>query len=95
MTALPSVEEESGKSRLVPRFGPTTIIGEEPGPVPGPNQARLCMCDEAIIIGTVDRAEPITQVSREWEILDLECVIVSVAREESQARERLIGPGRR
>ena len=28
-------------------------------------------------------------------ILDLECVIVSVARAESQARERTSGPGRR
>ena len=95
MTALPSVEEESGKSRLVPRFGPTTIIGEEPGPVPGPNEAKLCVGDEAIIIGVVVREDPTAQASREWELLDLECSIVSVARQESQARERPIGPGRR
>ena len=95
LTALPSVEEESGKSRLVSRFGLPTIIGEEPGPVPGPKEAKLCLGDEAIIIGVVDRKEPTAQASREWENLDLECVIVSVARQELQARERLDGPGRR
>ena len=93
-THLPK-DGELGKSRLAPRFGPTTIIGEVLGPVPGPNQAKLCVGDESIIIGVVDREEPTAQASREWEIRDLECVIVSVAREESQARERFIGPGRR
>ena len=95
MTTIPSVEEESGKYRLVPRFGATTIIGEEAGPVPGPNQAKLCVGDESIIIGVVDREEPTAQARRQWEMLDLECVIVSVARQESKARERLIGPGKR
>ena len=85
-----SKDGELGKSRLVPRFGSTTIIVE-----PCPNQAKLCMAGESIIIGMVDREAPIAQASREWEILDLECVIVSVAREESQARERTSGPGRR
>ena len=51
------------------------------------------MGDESIIIGTVDRGEPVTQVSREREIRYLECVIVSVARDQSHARERVIGPG--
>ena len=95
MTALPSVEEESGKTRLVPRVGPTTIIGEEPGPVPGQNQAKLLIGNEAIIIGVLDPEEPTAQARRQWEMLDLECVIVSVARQESKPRERLIGPGRR
>ena len=93
MTALPSGEEESGKSRLGPRFGPTTIIGALPEQALGPNPDKLSMGDESIIIGTVDRGEPITQVSREWEIVDMECVIFLVAREESQPRERNIGPG--
>ena len=81
-----SKDGELGKSRLVPRFGSTTIIGE-----PGPNQAKLCVAGGCIIIGRVDRKAPIAQASREWEILDLGCVIVSVAREESQARERTSG----
>ena len=63
--------------------------------MPGPNQAKLCVGDEFIIIGVVDREGPTTQAGREWEIMDLECFIVSVARQESQARERLIGPVRR
>ena len=63
--------------------------------MPGPNQAKFCMGDEAIIIGVVDREDPTAQASREWEFLDLQCVIVSVARQESPARERPIGPGRR
>ena len=48
------------------------------------------MGNESIIIGTVDRGEPMTEVSKEWEILDLEWVIVSVDREQSQAKERSI-----
>ena len=64
MNALPSVEEESGKSRLVPSIGLTTIIGEEPGPVPGPKQAKWCMGDKSINIGVVDRGEPTAQASR-------------------------------
>ena len=53
MTAPPSVEEESGKSRHVPRFGPTTIIGAKPEEALGPNQAKLCVGAETVIIGTV------------------------------------------
>ena len=63
--------------------------------MPGPNQVKSCVTDESIIIGMVDRLDPTPQPSREWEILDLECVIVSGSRQESQARERPIGPGRR
>ena len=63
--------------------------------MPGPNQAKLCVAYESIIIRMVDRVDPTAQASREWEILDLECVIVSLARQESNARERPIGPGRR
>ena len=90
-----SKDGESGTSRLGPRSGPTTEIRAEPEPLANPNQEKLCMGDGSIVIGVVDRGEPITQVSTEWEFLDLECVIVSVAREESQARESIIGPGRR
>ena len=57
------------------------------------NQAKLSMGDESIIGGTVDRGEPIIQVTRKWVILDLECVIFSVAGEESKARERIMCPG--
>ena len=69
MTARLTKDGESGKSRVGPRFGPTTGIGAEPDPLLGPNQAKLCVGEEAIIIGTVDRGEPITQVRREWEIV--------------------------
>ena len=55
-----SKDGELGKSRLAPRFGTTTIAGE-----PGPNQAKLCVAGESIIIGMVDREAPIAQVSRE------------------------------
>ena len=61
--------------------------------MPGPNQAKLSVGDESSIIGTVDHGEPITQVSREWEIVDMECLIVSGAREASWARERTRWPG--
>ena len=62
MTFDVSKDAELGKSRLAPRFGPTTIIGEQPGP----NQAELCLDDEPIIIGMVDRVDPAAQASREW-----------------------------
>ena len=65
MIELPSREKESGKSRLRPRFGPNTIIGAEPEKALGPNQAKLSMGVEYIIIWTVDRGEPMNEVSRE------------------------------
>ena len=55
-----SKDGELGKSRLVPRFGPTTMFGE-----PGPNQAKLCVAGESIIKGMLDREAPIARAGRE------------------------------
>ena len=60
LTTHLSKDGELSKSRLATRFGPTTIIGEE-----GPNQAKLCVAGETIIVGMVDHGDPIAQASRE------------------------------
>ena len=36
--------------------------------MPDPNQAKLCVADESIIVGMVDREGPIAQARGEWEI---------------------------